>query len=232
VSPESTQTLQNAFDAEFPMHAPGTERGARSVLEHVQRWRAAWAAMDGAKPPEKTEDAVQAATQLIRSIFQAATHDAAVDVVLAFQNARQQVDQAELAQWRMLSDPAALHVHLLRGIPARLSRDHLLHLLGSEDPVFAQKGQGDSAHQEAMGALQAQLDEADRRAGAAERECEGYRAECTRLHAVRDAMKRQWGVGANVSFDAVWLEALALKQASPGSPRSPACEDTPDGQLG
>lgn len=36
------------------------------------------------------------------------------------------------AQWRKLSDPVILHANLLRGLPAKLSKEQLLHLLGTD----------------------------------------------------------------------------------------------------
>lgn len=41
-----------------------------------------------------------------------------------------QACSAELDEWRKLRDPETLHANLLRGQPARLSREQLLHLLG------------------------------------------------------------------------------------------------------
>jgi hypothetical protein len=38
----------------------------------------------------------------------------------------------ELEEWRKLRDPVTLHVSLLRGIPARLSRETLLHMAGAD----------------------------------------------------------------------------------------------------
>lgn len=61
-------------------------------------------------------------------------------------------------------------------------------------------------------ALRAERDEADRRAGAAERTCTEYHAEVVRLHARRDAMKAQWGVDRGTSFDQIWEEALQFKK--------------------
>jgi hypothetical protein len=58
----------------------------------------------------------------------------------------------------------------------------------------------------------AQLAEADRRAGAAERELATFRDDLARINRVRDKMKDQWGVDHNVSFDVVWADALKLKQ--------------------
>ena len=55
------------------------------------------------------------------------------------------------------------------------------------------------------------LADADRRAGAAERELAECKADVARLEQVRDKMKYQWGVDRRVSFDVVWAEALALK---------------------
>lgn len=60
--------------------------------------------------------------------------------------------------------------------------------------------------------LQEQLDDADRRAGAAERELETCRSDLARINRVRDKMKDEWGVDRNVSFDVVWAEALKLKR--------------------
>lgn len=68
-------------------------------------------------------------------------------------------------------------------------------------------------HQQAerIAALEAERDEADRRAGAAEREMQASKDTIARLNSVRFKQKRDWGVDDNTSFDAVWNEALALK---------------------
>lgn len=65
---------------------------------------------------------------------------------------------------------------------------------------------------------EAALAEADRRAGAAERELASCREDVARFARVRDQMKEQWGVGRNVSFDVVWAEALKLKQQAEAVP--------------
>lgn len=64
----------------------------------------------------------------------------------------------------------------------------------------------------------AELAEADRRAGAAERELASCREDVARFTRVRDQMKEQWGVDRNVSFDVVWAEALRLKQQAGAVP--------------
>lgn len=61
--------------------------------------------------------------------------------------------------------------------------------------------------------LRAERDEADRRAGAAEREKESLAEACHARQSWLDKAKDQWGVDRNVSFDVVWAEALALKVA-------------------
>lgn len=59
--------------------------------------------------------------------------------------------------------------------------------------------------------LREQLNEADRRAGAAERQMQSYVSECqSRKDWIRKA-KEQWGVDNSVSFDLVWKEALQLR---------------------
>lgn len=40
--------------------------------------------------------------------------------------------RTELAQWRGLRDPHTLHINLLRGLPARLSKAQALHLIGDD----------------------------------------------------------------------------------------------------
>lgn len=60
---------------------------------------------------------------------------------------------------------------------------------------------------------QQQLDDADRRAGAAERQLEHVQDTLNTFTGVRSRMKREWGVHENVSFDIVWAEAIALKHA-------------------
>ncbi|AVG17069.1 hypothetical protein CFN79_15075 [Chromobacterium vaccinii] len=42
------------------------------------------------------------------------------------------VQAAELAEWHKLHDSNALHINLLRGIPARLTTEQLLHIAGEE----------------------------------------------------------------------------------------------------
>jgi len=39
------------------------------------------------------------------------------------------------AQWEKLCDPVILHANLLRGLPAQLSKEQLLHLLGTDAPA-------------------------------------------------------------------------------------------------
>jgi multidrug efflux pump subunit AcrA (membrane-fusion protein) len=65
----------------------------------------------------------------------------------------------------------------------------------------------------AIEALQAERDEADRRAGAAERSAAALHETSQRFEKVRRRMKDQWGVHDNVSFDIVWQQALDAKQA-------------------
>lgn len=45
--------------------------------------------------------------------------------------------EAALAEWKSLRDPNVLHVNLLRGIPARLSADQLLHIAGDKYQAMA-----------------------------------------------------------------------------------------------
>ena len=59
--------------------------------------------------------------------------------------------------------------------------------------------------------LEAERDEADRRAGRAERHMAGLNDDVRRFEAARRRMKMQWGVHDNVSFDDVWQQALDAK---------------------
>ena len=59
--------------------------------------------------------------------------------------------------------------------------------------------------------LEAEHDEADRRAGHAERHMAGLNDDVRRFEAARRRMKVQWGVHENVSFDDVWQQALDAK---------------------
>ena len=59
--------------------------------------------------------------------------------------------------------------------------------------------------------LEAERDEADRRAGRAERHMAGLNDDVRRFEAARRRMKVQWGVHENVSFDDVWQQALDAK---------------------
>ena len=59
--------------------------------------------------------------------------------------------------------------------------------------------------------LEAERDEADRRAGCAERHMAGLSDDVRRFEEARRRMKVQWGVHDNVSFDVVWQQALDAK---------------------
>lgn len=62
-----------------------------------------------------------------------------------------------------------------------------------------------------INALKSERDEADRRAGAAERKLRGYAEDSFAREAWTDKAKEQWGVHRNVSFDDVWEEALKFR---------------------
>lgn len=64
--------------------------------------------------------------------------------------------QARIAEWETLRDPNVLHANLLRGIPAKLSADQLLHIAGDK--------------YQAMAARIAELEQDAANAAAAERE--------------------------------------------------------------
>lgn len=64
---------------------------------------------------------------------------------------------------------------------------------------------------ERIAALEAERDEADRRAGNAERTKQGAIDDMCKRASWLDKAKSQWGVDNNVSFDVVWAECLALK---------------------
>ena len=72
--------------------------------------------------------------------------------------------------------------------------------------------------------LEAERDEADRRAGRAERHMAGLNDDVRRFEAVRRRMKAQWGVHENVSFDVVWQQALDAK-ASQAQRKQPLDEE-------
>jgi hypothetical protein len=58
--------------------------------------------------------------------------------------------------------------------------------------------------------LQAELNEADRRAGAAERKLAEETSSRIRRNSWLREAKREWGAHKNASFNSVWEEALAL----------------------
>ena len=59
--------------------------------------------------------------------------------------------------------------------------------------------------------LEAERDEADRRAGRAERHMADLNDDVRRFEATRRHMKAQWGVHDNTSFDVVWQQVLDAK---------------------
>ena len=60
--------------------------------------------------------------------------------------------------------------------------------------------------------VKAERDEADLRAGAAERSYQREREATSARDSWRRKAKRQWGVDDSVSFDVVWAEAIAQKE--------------------
>lgn len=65
-----------------------------------------------------------------------------------------------------------------------------------------------------LGKLKRQLDEADRRAGAAERLLDYEKSKTEERESWLRKAKEEWGVNNYISFDRVWEEALALKKAA------------------
>lgn len=65
-----------------------------------------------------------------------------------------------------------------------------------------------------LGRLKRQLDEADRRAGAAERLLDYEKSKTAAREDWLRKAKEQWGVSTYISFDHVWEKALALKKAA------------------
>jgi hypothetical protein len=59
--------------------------------------------------------------------------------LLCTQAARIAALEAEVAEWRKLRDTTTLHVNLLRGMPASLSRETFLHLAGDGAALEARK---------------------------------------------------------------------------------------------
>lgn len=80
-------------------------------------------------------------------------------------------------------------------------------LLISMFPVNSLTSPPDNTVQE----LRGQLNEADRRAGAAERQMQSYVSECQSSKDWIRKAKEEWGVDNSVSFDVVWKEALQLR---------------------
>ena len=77
--------------------------------------------------------------------------------------------------------------------------------------------------------LEAERDEADRRAGRAERLMAGLNDDVRRFEEARRRMKVQWGVPENVSFDVVWQQALDAKAFQ--AQRKPLDEDVENNEC-
>jgi hypothetical protein len=65
-----------------------------------------------------------------------------------------------------------------------------------------------------LNTISKERDEADRRAGAAERDLEKEREDSQRRASWLWQAKQEWGVNDNVSFDVIWEECLRLKANS------------------
>ena len=63
-----------------------------------------------------------------------AVYDALCDQIADGEEAHEAASRlvSEVREWRKLSDPAVMHVNLLRGMPCRLTPNLLLHLLGDD----------------------------------------------------------------------------------------------------
>ena len=68
--------------------------------------------------------------------------------------------------------------------------------------------------QQQLATVEKERDEADRRAGAAERYLEQLRQDDVATRRWLKRMKQEWGVHENTTFDHVWAECLALKSAA------------------
>lgn len=71
-----------------------------------------------------------------------------------------------------------------------------------------------AALQRRVAELEVERDEADRRAGAAERRLADAQERAELSNAWLRQAKRDWGVSENLSFDDLWAEALQLKAAA------------------
>lgn len=90
--------------------------------------------------------------------------------------------------------------------PALVQSDHS----GDANKMVQQEGQsGDGVAD--LDAMRAERDEADRRAGAAERMAERDREAAVARSSWLAKAKDQWGVSYAVSFDVVWAQALAAR---------------------
>jgi hypothetical protein len=75
------------------------------------------------------------ATDVYKAMVKAAP-DQYPDILLV-PRAEYEADMKELAEWRALvNNPALLHTNLLRGFPAPLSAEQLMHLIGDQNPVL------------------------------------------------------------------------------------------------
>lgn len=74
--------------------------------------------------------------ELIERLRHRARYLLSIEVNDAFPLLNEAADMLEAdEQWELLRDPAVLHVNLLRGLPAQLTKEHLLHLLGDDARV-------------------------------------------------------------------------------------------------
>lgn len=94
---------------------------AGSSFHHTEAWNENKSAYDGHKgntPVEWIQNAANEAAEINRK---ALAHLAKEILEL----------RKEIEQWEALKSPDVLHANLLRGTPATLSRDQLIHLLGN-----------------------------------------------------------------------------------------------------
>lgn len=97
---------------------------------------------------------------------------------------------AELAEWRKLRDPANLHVNLLRGQPAQLTREQAMHLCADDLQRMAELEAVAKHEADCAEAFKAEADDLRQQLADEKRQHDVTRGELERTRLVRDEAMR------------------------------------------
>jgi hypothetical protein len=133
----------------------------------------------------------------------------------------ERMDKAVRGRLADSHDPFVSTDQIDDAVATALDGSGLLEALVERDQLIESQQQMSHEQDTKLAELEAERDEADRRAGAAERAISNLKDTLYRIDRQRDKWKAEAGYTSNTSFDVVWAETLrkALAYDAPANPQ-------------